>query len=844
MNSVRSKIFLIYLVFTIGILGLAGFSYYSSQQLTEKIENLAKPNKKSIYLKEINSSLTKFTNLYFEASGTNFFSKDHDDIIKVIKEKIALLRNEYDPSETETLEALDSIPVILDRIAKAHSEIRYLNRQYRDDFYQRVEEEILKKITIGDLKDAGYVEEKVRSEIIKIIEKDTAIKESIKSKQKKIGILDRLLGEKEKPVDESNKEKTNITERVNNVKNQALLSSEIDDLFFSKKVEYIKNEVNKVLYQEQIKAIKIRDKERQIFNSNVALINKLESIFRKIQREEDAKLRETTISTYNASKDFNKILIIIIIGFGISSLAILFFLFKDIERNRYYQSRLKDSERRANQKAMEKQKFLSTMSHELRTPLTSILGFSELLDNNIEYKKPIYTSTKYLLGIVNQIFDLAKLEEGKIEIKNEPVNITVLLNELKLNFKEIIEEAGLEAEFSIPQDNCFIRTDSFRINQILYNLVHNATKFTEKGKVSLLADYTPSSESNKTKLNIKIVDTGRGIPQQDQVKIFQEYEQSGDEIDKKKGLGIGLGLVKKILSEMKGEIRLESKEGEGSCFEIILDCENATEESIQKEMESLVFDETYLEHCNILTLDDDDFLLKLYSDLLLTAGANVIMEKNPYRALEILKKSPNIQLLITDIKMPGMTGIEVVQKAKGFMPNTFRAIGVTANIFFYEEYKNQVKYFDDILFKPFSREDFFKKSKYLLNQSISKPVAVNNTSFDFSTFNKLSMNDPELLEENLQLFYNQNLQDLDRLKSLLTENNFQSASEMIHKLSGRISQVTKDYRSNAKEIELGLRAEKTEFLEKARELTLEWEKINEDIHSRITPTTRKPFPIH
>jgi signal transduction histidine kinase/DNA-binding response OmpR family regulator len=857
MNSVRDKIFLIYLVFTIGILGLAGFSYYSSQKLTEKIESLTIPNKKSAYIKDINTSLTKFTNLYFESSNSLLYSKEHDEIISNIRGTIILLRDLYTEDEVESIEALDSIPGILDSITSAHKEIRYLNKQYQDDFYVRVEEEILKKITINDLKDAGYVEEKVKNEIIKIIEKDTALKEAQKPKEENPGLLGNLF-----TSDKNEQVKPNLNDKVTKVKKEALLSSDIDNLFFSKKVDYIKNEVNKVLYQEQIKAIKIRSKEKQIFNSNVALINKLESIFHKIQREEDQKLRETTISTYNASKNFNKILIFIITAFGLSSLALLFFLFKDIERNRFYQKLLRASEKKAHRKAREKQRFLSTMSHELRTPLTSILGFTELLDHKSHYKQAIYSSSKYLLNIVNEIFDLAKIEEGKIEIKPEVVNISALLNELKINFKELIEKAGLKAEFNLPQDGIFVEIDPYRMKQILYNLVHNAIKFTPVGFVSVKADIIPL-EDNLMELNITVKDSGIGIKDTDHEKIFKEFIQSGTDKDKIKGIGLGLGIVKKIINAMGGFIHLKSIVNEGSEFTIEL-------KVLSKNIEEIIIPSnadlspSILTNIKILTLDDDEFISKLYGDILESFGAQVTKVTNPQRAFEILSSEEDYNLFVTDIKMPGITGLELIQNLKKEGVNIPIVLGVTANIFFEEENKNQNKLINGFLLKPFTRDELILKIMELLSIPSMESNVINDGSefskfiqeeenpikYDLTQFNRMSMNDQELIQDNLELFYNQNCYDFEKWRDLLTHQDFLSLAELIHKLSGRFSQIMAVTEQNPKEIEIELRKFSNgiipdeEMIGKLTGLLDSWKQINEEVKPPIHPNSPNREVLH
>lgn len=768
----------------VGILFLSGFSYISSRELTKQIESLTKPNNKIVYLKEISTNITRFTNLYLQSPNSILFTREHDKILNEIQETLQLLRNEYSPNEVETLEALDSIPEILASIRKAHSEIRFLNKEYQDDFYSRVEEEILEKITINDLKDAGYVEEKVRQEIIKIIEKDKALKEkenqkiNQETKQSLFSNIFKINKLEESPPSQNN----TIEEKINKTKKEALLTSDIDNLFFSKKVEYIKNQVNKVLYQEQIKAIKIRSKEKQIFYSNIALINKLDSIFKKIQKDEEKKLRKATIDTYQLSKRFNTILILIILGLGISSFAILYFLFQDIERNKYYQNLLRKSEKKAIKKAKEKQQFLSTMSHELRTPLTSLIGYTELLDDSIPYKQPIRSSALYLKKVADDIFDLAKLEEGKIELKPERINIQEIFKDVEEKFYNLIIQSGLEPKFNWPKEDYTIFIDHFRIKQILYNIISNAIKFTKQGFVSVSSEL--KYQSQPTKIIFYIEDTGMGIDSNDLETIFQDFSQSGAEYDRIKGLGIGLGIVRKITEAMGGKIYVQSEKGKGSLFTVEIPFELSLHPIPKEENPRLLINQ--LSGLKILILEDDEVILKLYKDILAPMGAELMAYSSLQQAKLALESGILPNFILTDIRVPDGDSIAFLEEWKYKLHPTPIAVGVTANVFVHEEYNLRLKILDKIIFKPFTREGFIQCILDAIKESKKNPTL---NSYNFTFLSDMAEGDIDILKENLFFLYEQSRNDIEILKKQLQEQNYSMAAFSLHKLNGRFSQL-------------------------------------------------------
>lgn len=238
---------------------------------------------------------------------------------------------------------------------------------------------------------------------------------------------------------------------------------------------------------------------------------------------------------------------------------------------------LEEETEKAKQANESKSAFLSNMSHELRTPMNSIIGFAELIENrssdkkSVEHAKIIHSSSSSLLILINDILDLSKIEAGRIELKAAPCNLKNLMNEIALFFEPSLSEKELELKTDIDKDlPAKVKIDSFRLRQIVINLISNAIKFTDSGMIRLEL-FWRNQEKYSGVLKIKVIDTGCGIPLDQQSVIFDDFEQVSDQ-DRNKygGTGLGLAICKKLVELMGGTIEIDSQEGEGATFTIII----------------------------------------------------------------------------------------------------------------------------------------------------------------------------------------------------------------------------------------------------------------------------------
>lgn len=321
-----------------------------------------------------------------------------------------------------------------------------------------------------------------------------------------------------------------------------------------------------------------------------------------------------------------------------------------------------------------KSEFLANMSHEIRTPMNAILGFAEILEGEIkdrghkEYLSAITSSGRTLLSLINDILDLSKIEAGKLEIQNKAMNPGTILNEIKQIFSQKISQKELNFYLEVgPEIPDHLLLDEVRLRQILFNLVGNAIKFTDRGHIKISLN-KKAGDKNKNCLDLicSVTDTGLGIPEDQQGKIFQSFEQQeGQSHAKYGGTGLGLAITKRLVEMMNGELSVESKPGKGSTFSFILrevkisDTVELMEEQKDEETEKVKF-----EKCSILIIDDvpsSRLLLKSYLNF---PEVEIIEGENGREGIELARKyKPDV--ILTGMKMPVMNGSEATKKIKG-----------------------------------------------------------------------------------------------------------------------------------------------------------------------------------
>ena len=320
-----------------------------------------------------------------------------------------------------------------------------------------------------------------------------------------------------------------------------------------------------------------------------------------------------------------------------------------------------------------KSQFLANMSHELRSPLNSIIGFTGIIlqgivgELNTEQNKQlgmVYDSAKHLLGLINDILDLSKIEAGKIEIKPAEFELKDFIQQVGKMVSPLIDERGLTLEIVLSEDlPLTLYNDKNRIKQVLINLLSNAIKFTEKGKIRLEAGMlAPEEGSAASTIAFHVSDTGIGIKPDNIQDIFDEFKQiEGSLKDKPAGTGLGLAISKRMVEMMGGKIWVDSTFGKGSVFHITIPCQLAdAPRHPPAVLQNMSPDKSKK---LILTIDDEieaQEILKIY---LKTEGYEVIQAYNSMEAIQLAKKYQPFAITL-DIIMPGKDGWDILKELK------------------------------------------------------------------------------------------------------------------------------------------------------------------------------------
>lgn len=375
-----------------------------------------------------------------------------------------------------------------------------------------------------------------------------------------------------------------------------------------------------------------------------------------------------------------------------------------------------------------KSQFLANMSHEIRTPLNAVIGFSKLLfgtkmeASQMQYLEYIHSSGNSLLSLLNDILDFSKIEAGKLEISYEVVNLFDVVESATNLMRLSIEQKGIQFAVSMDE-NCpnFIKTDALRIKQVLVNLLNNATKFTEKGKIELLVNVAEISlEKDFIKLEFSVVDTGVGISQENLEKIFEAFSQEDTSTTRKYGgTGLGLTISNQILRLFGSKLNLSSKKGEGSRFSFFLESPIIPDQ-FQKELlpssqefrgDSEQKWKPISKNWNVLLADDVEINLILLESFLkkLLPNSAFFKASSGEEAVQAFAKQ-KMDFIFMDVQMPNLTGFEATRLIRSMETGKqVPIIAVTAATVKEEIEKCFSSGMSDYLSKPIKMEGLHEK---------------------------------------------------------------------------------------------------------------------------------------
>jgi|GEM_PF-2521365 len=365
--------------------------------------------------------------------------------------------------------------------------------------------------------------------------------------------------------------------------------------------------------------------------------------------------------------------------------------------------------------------FLATMSHEIRTPLNGVIGMAEsLIETNLnptqkEYAEDIIKAGKSLQMIINDVLDFSKIEAGKMSLEERAFDLKLLGLDSKKLYQKLADDKKIDLIFNSENlEKSFYLGDELRIKQIIFNLISNAIKFTEFGKVELSIKKVSTSIDGLDQILFEVSDTGIGIKSEALTTLFENFVQAdGSTTRKYGGTGLGLSISKKLVELMKGEISLSSEENVGSVFKVKLNLKPTQALELSNVDDHLIIDQIKAMNLNVLLVEDNDLNVKVASRFIEKYIGTPHIAKNGLEAINFLKQS-QFDLIFMDCYMPVMDGFEATMKIRQLdLSKRPFIVALTANASFEDKEKCLSVGMDEFLTKPIQKEEFLKIVKNL-----------------------------------------------------------------------------------------------------------------------------------
>ena len=654
-----------------------------------------------------------------------------------------------------------------DIASQIDSDIDSLYIQYPDDEWF--------SIKIDTIQDLFYAKTKIWKEMVSIWQYDTTK-----------NIISEL-------VKEYKPESIDTTAEVNFIKNLFIKKKEPEPINNEKILEKIVD----IEKSEKATGLKLQKKETELTESS----NMLNEAFLSLTGQLEAYEKKLDLQHYQRAGRLADKTFILIAVFALTatllSILVLFVIMKYVRKNREYNNMLIQSRQETENLSKAKELFMANVSHEIRTPMNAISGFIEQimdmpLDDKARAKLEIVNSaSNQLLRLINDILDFSKLQAGKLTLQNDHFDPEKVIKNVCTVFSETARKNNNMLSYQIEGEKQILFGDSLRFQQILYNLLSNALKFTHSGTVdvSLIIN---TEKDHQAKVDLVVKDTGHGIETSKLDAIFKDFTQEDQGVAVKYGgTGLGLSIVKELTALFEGAVSVQSQKGFGTTVTCNLifqlgDKNKLPVQSVRKKKMHLA------SGMRFLIADDEEYNRLLIATILEKWKADFDLVSNGVDAIEMLQNN-QYDFILTDIRMPDIDGImvakfirETLQLSKDQLP----VIGITADIS--GNITDEVKLlFNSFLFKPFTEEELLeplfkgvqgtKKPK-----SKTSPVDGKNgfkKEGDLTNLLRVAGDDLRFVKEMLDQFESSTQKGLAEMKSAIEKDAFTEVGELAHKLA-------------------------------------------------------------
>ncbi len=775
------------------LISVAGLTYYTLNQLEDSVTQLAQPNQKLEILNNLQSEIFRITRI--GGDDLNVDGRVNDTTISLLQTKL----DHLDTLASDSLER-QSVQTIRDNLAVLINGFVDLYEVKKNLASRNFSQEALNTVEIGIRRRAQNLEYRPLRELNpkKFIYNELKDQVNSRSENNSGQIAprgeDQLITFLQRLRDQNTKT------------SEASQTQNLDSMLYS-----LRGVINQIYREESFQRQKLASLEASLSQKQNEIGITIQNLIADLQSKAIIASNEQSQQASGLVFDVTFFLIIVVIIAIVGTAFLVFSILKEIQLNKSYQEDLETSRKESDRLAKSKQEFLANMSHEIRNPLHVIQGYRTILEkSNLEanqksHLKMIGFASDTLMEIVNDILDFSKLEAGKLNLEKVPFDPIKLFGAIQSFFELTAKEKKLDFIWSLdlPEGQWLIG-DELRIKQVMNNLLSNAFKFTEEGKVEVKVKWS------ENQLDISIRDTGIGMNPEELSKVFQEFDQADTSISRKfGGTGLGLAIVQRLVDLMQGKLTAESTHSEGTTMHISLPMESAPAQMVVEEPEEKKY--INLTGLTILVIDDDRVGLKYLETVLRYFGAEVITYPGG-RFFRDEFEPIHLDLALIDIQMPEFSGFDVVKSIRIFPQfKDLPLIAMTANVFVEERERLFEEGFDDLILKPFQEGKLidmlcnFFPDRLDSNCDTEEDTELGNGLFDLSDLNKFCMGDQELLAEIVRDLIRDTEADLQKIIRARLNNRWSEILEICHQLGSRLGQIKSKAGPIARKIENNLK---------------------------------------
>lgn len=529
------------------------------------------------------------------------------------------------------------------------------------------------------------------------------------------------------------------------------------------------------------------------------LSKRVNQLLEAIEKEEQEASKTKLVQEREIRRDAARTMANIAIAAILMVLLFSIVIARDIARNDHYRRELEKAKLYAENLLVAREKLMLTITHDIKAPAGSIIGYIDLLMRLVKDRRQLLylgnmkSSARHLLDLVTSLLDYHRLEAGKMDIQRIAFSPNELLTHIYNGFLPLTGKKGLKLSLQMQfSPSLTLEGDPFRIRQIVENLLSNALKFTASGEITLRAEY------REEMFVLSVADTGCGMNEQEQQRIFQEFTRLRS-AQGQEGFGLGLSITRKLVELLRGEITVESVPGKGSTFRVAVPLHALASQTAEQKTAVLERFRHRLQH--ILLIDDDRIQMQLTEAMLVNVLADEQCGKPDIRCCEqpeevfSLLLSTEFDLVLTDLQMPAMNGIELLRRIRSLehpQGRTIPVVAITARGDM-SEADFRAKGFAGMLQKPFNRQDLLSMLGRVFageesGGHVSAPQGESfgespeTGRFNFAPLTAFSENDPQAALEIMHTFVKETERSIRLLEQAVHEKDMKQVCAIAHKM--------------------------------------------------------------